>query len=158
LLFDPRRRVVAFLALLAFFIGSSCRSSQPKHSPSDPSTAPPVASAPAPRPDPVPPAPPSGAGIAEEAEDPASDAELAEGDGTDAAAAIQQEALDLCQSAQEAVERGELDQALATVDRVYALMLTLPADNGSATGPTQRPASRSTPSISPKTARPPRRC
>lgn len=42
--------------------------------------------------------------------------------------ALQQEALDLVQSASEFLNRGELDDALASLDRAYELMLALPSD------------------------------
>ena len=41
-------------------------------------------------------------------------------------AASQKEALELCQSAKEAAERGDIEKALSSVDRAYELMLELP--------------------------------
>ncbi|MCP4897748.1 MAG: LysM peptidoglycan-binding domain-containing protein [bacterium] len=43
--------------------------------------------------------------------------------------ALQQEALELCQSAGEFLDLGEMDDAIAALDRAYELMLTLP-NNG----------------------------
>jgi membrane-bound lytic murein transglycosylase D len=42
---------------------------------------------------------------------------------------MQKEALDLCQSAEQQLDRGEMDEAIASVDRAYELMLSLP-NNG----------------------------
>jgi membrane-bound lytic murein transglycosylase D len=41
---------------------------------------------------------------------------------------IQKEALEACQSAEDLLERGEVEAALASVDRAYELMLELPAN------------------------------
>lgn len=43
--------------------------------------------------------------------------------------AIQQDALDLCQSATEFLDQGEMDEALDALDHAYQLMLTLPANH-----------------------------
>lgn len=43
-------------------------------------------------------------------------------------ALIQQEALDLCQSASEFLDQGDVEDALASLDRAYELMLMLPAN------------------------------
>ncbi|MBN2371513.1 MAG: transglycosylase SLT domain-containing protein [Vicinamibacteria bacterium] len=48
---------------------------------------------------------------------------------TPSAEALQKEALDLCQSAEERLDRGEVEEAIAAVDRAYELMLALP-NNG----------------------------
>jgi membrane-bound lytic murein transglycosylase D len=42
--------------------------------------------------------------------------------------ALQREALDLCQSAEELLDRGETEEAIAALDRAYELMLELPAN------------------------------
>jgi membrane-bound lytic murein transglycosylase D len=41
---------------------------------------------------------------------------------------VQQEALDLCQSAAEFLDQGDVDDALASLDRAYELMLMLPSN------------------------------
>jgi membrane-bound lytic murein transglycosylase D len=51
---------------------------------------------------------------------------------TSAHQALQKEALELCQSAQESLERGEVEAALGAIDRAYELMLALPADGDGA--------------------------
>jgi len=42
--------------------------------------------------------------------------------------ALQREALDLCQSAEELLDRGETEEAIAALDRAYELMLELPGN------------------------------
>jgi len=42
---------------------------------------------------------------------------------------IQQDALDLCQSAADALDHGEIDEAIDTLDHAYELMLSLPANH-----------------------------
>jgi peptidoglycan lytic transglycosylase D len=42
--------------------------------------------------------------------------------------ALQREALDLCQSAEELLDRGETEEAIASLDRAYELMLELPGN------------------------------
>jgi hypothetical protein len=43
--------------------------------------------------------------------------------------ALQKEALDLCQAAERQLDRGEMEEAITSVDRAYELMLALP-NNG----------------------------
>ena len=91
------------------------------------STAPPAPTATA-APEPTPPPTPAPT-TAAEAEPPAAETAAAdeEAEAPGAPASIQKEALDLCQAGQEAVKRGELEQALVSADRAYELMLTLPS-------------------------------
>lgn len=87
-----------------------------------PSPASSGASEPAPPPVEAPVAPATGDAPVQPADEEAADA-AAPGDP----AALQKEALDLCQSAQAAAARGEMEKALADADRAYEIMLTLPA-------------------------------
>ncbi len=117
------------LVLLAL-VPAGCRSGAAAVAPPAPAAAP-VAPHAAPVEPAVPPPPPAqpreGAPLAvppepippEEAapeEEPASEAER-----------LQREALEACQSAEEALAQGQVEAAIAAVDRAYALMLALPA-------------------------------
>ncbi|HYN02553.1 MAG TPA: transglycosylase SLT domain-containing protein [Vicinamibacteria bacterium] len=119
------------LAALLVLGAAACRSAAPALSPvppTDPGTG--VIAAALPVPEPLPalapapqvppePAPPEPAPVAESAteEEPATEPER-----------IQKEALEACQSAEELLGRGEVDAALAAVDRAYERMLELPAN------------------------------
>ena len=74
------------------------------------------------QPDPTPTAPVAPDAPVQPAEDEAAD-RAAPGDP----AALQKEALDLCQSALDAAKRGETEKALVDADRAYEIMLGLPA-------------------------------
>ena len=119
--------------LLALLGSAACRSAAPALSPVPPTdpgpgviAAAPAAPEPAPAPAPLPApqadpqaVPPEPAPVAEPApeEEPATEPER-----------IQKEALEACQSAEELLGRGEVEAALAAVDRAYELMLELPAN------------------------------
>jgi membrane-bound lytic murein transglycosylase D len=117
----------AFLLLVLVPAFAACRSAAPAVTPAAPSA--PAAAPPAePAPVPVPPAvavpapmpAPQEAAAAEETapeEEPASEPER-----------VQREALEACQSAEEAIGRGDVEGALAAVDRAYTLMLELPGN------------------------------
>jgi membrane-bound lytic murein transglycosylase D len=75
------------------------------------------ATAPAPPNEPPPGAPPTGVDDDVPGESEASEAQAA-----------QREALELCQSAERLLEQGELEQAVAALDRAYELMLELPSE------------------------------
>lgn len=129
---SSRTRAALFLLVLVPGF-AACRSAAPEAAPATP-TAPVAESQPAPgapvEPAPVPvtppvavPAPmpaPQEAALAEEAapeEEPANEPDR-----------IQKEALEACQSAEELIGRGDVEGALAAVDRAYALMLQLPGN------------------------------
>ncbi|HSD27089.1 MAG TPA: lytic transglycosylase domain-containing protein, partial [Vicinamibacteria bacterium] len=118
-----------FFSVLGF---AGCRSSAPALSPAapaapDPSTPPVAAQPAAPELAPPPvvavpapmPAPEEAAPVEDTApeEEPATEPEQ-----------VQKEALEACQSAEELIGHGEMEGALAAVDRAYALMLELPAN------------------------------
>ncbi|HXK10782.1 MAG TPA: transglycosylase SLT domain-containing protein [Vicinamibacteria bacterium] len=90
----------------------------PAAAPAPPETAPPAATAPEP-----PTVPSAKAGEAAPPEEGASEEEP----GSEAESA-QKEALEACQAAEELLGRGEIDAALAAVDRAYARMLDLPGN------------------------------
>jgi len=126
------RTRVAFLLVLPLLGFGGCRSSSPSLKPADPAAAIPAPSAPAAaEPEPAPaPAPlvvavPAPMPAPQEAapEEPTPDEEPATEPEQ-----IQKEALEACQSAEELITNGEIDGALAAVDRAYALMLELPAN------------------------------
>jgi membrane-bound lytic murein transglycosylase D len=120
---------IAFVLLTAALFGLACRSAAPTLSPE--TTAPPSApvaavAPPEPAPEQAPPPPPALAPVpaeplpAEEAtpeEEPASEAENA-----------QKEALEACQAAEELLGQGQVEAALAAVDRAYGRMIDLPAN------------------------------
>ncbi|HSD65955.1 MAG TPA: transglycosylase SLT domain-containing protein [Vicinamibacteria bacterium] len=122
---------LALIPLLPFLLLAGCRSSAPALSPAEPAAADPRPAAPAiaqpaPAPDtplvavPAPMPPPQEAAPVEETapeEEPGSEPER-----------IQKDALEACQSAGEMVDRGDVEGALAAVDRAYALMLELPGN------------------------------
>ncbi len=60
---------------------------------------------------------------------PESGSALAADDESGDADALQQQALDLCQSASSLLDQGQDQAALEALDRAYALMLALPSDN-----------------------------
>ena len=119
------------LAALLILGAAACRSAAPALSPvppTDPGAGVIAAALPVPEPLPAPapapqvppePAPPEAAPVAESAteEEPATEPER-----------IQKEALEACQSAEELLGRGEVEAALAAVDRAYERMLELPAN------------------------------
>jgi membrane-bound lytic murein transglycosylase D len=129
LVLSSRNRAALFLLFLIPGI-AACRSatpdvtSAPPRAPVAEAATTPAEPAPAPAPPLVavpPPMPlPQEAASVEEAtpeEEPASEPER-----------IQKEALEACQSAEELIGRGDLEGALAAVDRAYALMLELPGN------------------------------
>lgn len=127
-------------ALLSLALTTGCGTTSPP-----PATS--AASAPAPRQDPADPqATPTPAptpapavlepaGIDEVSElDQDDPGELSEDDGDEPEGqrppdVVQAEALELCQSAAEFIDLGELDDAVESLDRAYQLMLTLPQDD-----------------------------
>ncbi len=133
----PLRRLAppAFASTILFVLlgSAACRSASPALSPVPPTDpGPAVTSAapaapetvPAPAPPPAPVAEPQAA-----APEPAPVAEPApEEEPTSEPERIQKEALEACQSAEELFGRGEVEAALAAVDRAYELMLELPAN------------------------------
>ena len=62
----------------------------------------------------------------------AESSEMSEEEAAGAPAAAQKEALDLCQSAADLIERGERVQAIAALDKAYELMLSLPVNGDDA--------------------------
>jgi membrane-bound lytic murein transglycosylase D len=120
---------------------SGCRSAAPQPTPNAPVERPPVAATPAPDATTAPPpaaAEPTTPPLSAEPETPPAatapdtPAQPAEEAAADAAApgdpaASQKEALELCQTAKDAAERGEFEKALTAADRAYELMLELPA-------------------------------
>jgi membrane-bound lytic murein transglycosylase D len=126
------RRIRVLLFLFPFLGLGGCRSSSPSLAPADPAAAAPAAAAPVaaePEPAPPPPAPvvavPAPMPPPEEPapEEPTPDEEPAPGPEQ-----AQKDALEACQSAEELLTNGEIEGALAAVDRAYALMLELPAN------------------------------
>jgi membrane-bound lytic murein transglycosylase D len=131
---SSRNRAALFLLFLVPPF-AACRSATPALSPVEPGPAdakpksaapatPAADPAPAPTPSlvavPAPMPPPQEAATVEETtpeEEPASEPER-----------IQKEALEACQSAEELIGRGDVEGALAAVDRAYTLMLELPGN------------------------------
>jgi membrane-bound lytic murein transglycosylase D len=126
-----RRFAPPFAAALLILGAAACRSAAPSLSPgplTDPGAGVTAAEPPVPQPIPTPapapqappePVPPEPVPVAESSpeEEPTSEPER-----------IQKDALEACQSAEELLGRGEVDAALASVDRAYELMLELPAN------------------------------
>jgi membrane-bound lytic murein transglycosylase D len=124
---------IGLLVFLPLLGPAGCRSAARGAKPAAPAAAvapdaPRAASAPAPDPAPLPPAPAAAipvpplpdAATGEEAapeEEPASEPER-----------VQKEALEACQAAEDLLGRGDVEEALAAVDRAYALMLELPGN------------------------------
>ncbi len=77
---------------------------------------------------PVPETTPIAAPDAELTDEPETEGDLTDGSDTPGPQQAQQEALELCQSASEFLDQGEIDDALAALDRAYELMLSLPSD------------------------------
>jgi len=137
---DKTATILASTILAGSLLG--CRSASPELTPSSPAAAAPnVAAAPSAPPDvdaaaapaDAPPGAPTDAPAAspEEAVGPeqeASEALLAEEEAQGGPDELQKEALELCQSAAELIEAGDLDEALTSLDRAYELMLALPGD------------------------------
>jgi membrane-bound lytic murein transglycosylase D len=130
-----RRAAPLELALLGLMLGlPGCRSAAPgiaagvPGAPADasaPSAAsshsePPPAAVPPPAAEPLAP-------DAEPAEEPAAEEEPASEPDR-----LQKEAVEACQQAEEALGRGEIDAALASIDHAYELMLALPANGDDA--------------------------
>ncbi len=131
-----KRTLILFITSAVLVAAGACRSTPSGSSPqaldagteNPPVGQPPIQGAevsPTPTPLTAPQAPPE----KELADEPAADDELSEtpGDTSDPQRA-QQEALELCQSAAEFLDQGEIDDALAALDRAYELMLSLPSD------------------------------
>ena len=145
---DP---VLSALALsLTLAVAAACRTAQPK-SASPRTPVPPAASAATPTPQPAvadqtrgalpATSPLADAAAPSPSATPTAPAETLEADSETATAeedvangpqAAQKEALDLCQEARAMLERNEREAAVATLDRAYELMLTLPANGDEA--------------------------
>jgi len=125
-----RRFAPTFFAALFVLGAAACRSAAPALSPApptDPGTG--VITAAAPVPEPLPaPAPPPQVPPEPATLEPAPAETAPEEEPTTEPERIQKEALEACQSAEELLGRGEVDAALAAVDRAYELMLALPAN------------------------------
>jgi len=106
---------------------AGCRSAAPAAAPMVPDPAP-AAAAPEPTSDLAPPpdeAPPEPVAEALPADPlPGEEAPAEAGDPH----AVQREALEMCEQAEAAFERGEIEEAVAALDRAYELMLELPGD------------------------------
>jgi len=119
----------AFVLLTAALLGLACRSAAPTLSPE--TTAPPSApvaavAPPQPAPEQAPPPPEALAPVPAEplpAEEPAAEEEPAS-----EAENAQKEALEACQAAEELLGQGQVEAALAAVDRAYGRMIDLPAN------------------------------
>ncbi len=136
----PDRNLMRSLPVILLLVCASaapgCRSTTSTPTLADPpggSGEAPIVAEPAPA---APPAVPAGATPVPSAEvddpvtqDPVDDAQAPpEGSEMGLSEATQQEALELCQSASEFLDRGEIDDAVAALDRAYELMLGLPND------------------------------
>jgi len=117
-------------------VAGGCRSTPPadETQPTGTAAQPAATTQPAPEPEelaptPTPAAVPSAVPEEELGEGPEPDEELSEApeDGNDPQR-VQQEALELCQSASEFLDQGEIDDAIAALDHAYELMLRLPND------------------------------
>ncbi len=115
--------IVSASAAAAVLLAAACRSVPPPTSPAahvtpPPPTATPTPPPPTPSPTPPPPPQPTAADVAVTGfEDTATEPP-----------SPQQEALESCQSASEFLALGDEENAIAALDRAYALMLTLPED------------------------------
>lgn len=107
-------------AALCLALTVACGKAAPTTVPSPPTPAPTPAETPVPQPPPT-------AEASTEA-DAVVEAEEGEAGAPGSAEARQKEALELCQAAQEALDRDEVESAITAVDRAYELMLTLPAN------------------------------
>jgi membrane-bound lytic murein transglycosylase D len=113
---------------------AGCRSAAPDLAPA----APPAPVAAAAEPKAVEEAPPELAEAEEETETPEGAGDLAdEGPAPEDASAedpqgVQKEAVELCQSAEDLLDQGAIDEAIGAVDRAYELMLSLPANGDDA--------------------------
>lgn len=126
--FSKAATALAVILSAAGFL--SCRSASPDIKPASPGDAAPAASSAAETP------PDADASTAlgtateptpDDADDEAADA-AADDEPQSAPDQLQKEAVELCQSAKELLDKGSDDEALADLDRAYSLMLQLPGD------------------------------
>jgi membrane-bound lytic murein transglycosylase D len=127
--------LTAAVVVLAVIGSAACRSAAPALSPVPPAAPGPGVTAAGPVPaDPVPaheplPAPEAAPQAVPLPPEPAPTAETApEEEPATVPEEVQKEALEACQSAEAFLERGDVEGALAAVDRAYALMLELPTN------------------------------
>jgi membrane-bound lytic murein transglycosylase D len=120
-----QRSSIAVLALLAG-LSSGCRSASPSLAPEAPEA---LAATPRALPE-LPSSEPEPDGVAPDAAELVAQETVPEPHDAEAAAELQREALDLCQSAEELLVAGHTEDAVVALDRAYELMLALPDGDG----------------------------